>query len=191
MTGAASFESAAIEAAQVGGEVLRKRFRTAMAGRVEVKGHHDYVTEVDREAEAAILGYLCARYPDHAVMSEEASPDAARAAAYRWVVDPLDGTTNFVHGFPAVGVSVALVRDDRAVAGAILGSLAGLFFGPIGLLLGPVLGAVIAEWIYCRRLRASLKSGVGTVLGMLLGAVAKFGLALVMIGLFGYWLWRG
>jgi hypothetical protein len=78
-----------------------------------------------------------------------------------------------------------------AVAGAILGSLAGLFFGPIGLLLGPVLGAVIAEWIYCRRLRASLKSGLGTVLGMLLGAVAKFGLALVMIGLFGYWLWRG
>ena len=117
MTDLAAYESAAIEAARTGGEVLRKRFRTEMAGRVETKGHHDYVTEVDREAEAAVLGYLRARYPGHAVMSEEAAPDAARDAAYRWVVDPLDGTTNFYHGVQPFAVSVAL-EDARGVVAA-------------------------------------------------------------------------
>jgi uncharacterized protein YqgC (DUF456 family) len=78
-----------------------------------------------------------------------------------------------------------------AVTGAVLGALVGVFMGPFGLVLGPVLGAVLAEWIYCRRLRTSLVSGLGTVVGMLVGAAAKFGLSLVMIGLFVYWLWAG
>jgi myo-inositol-1(or 4)-monophosphatase len=112
------FESSAIEAARVGGEVLRKRFRTEIAGRVEAKGLHDYVTEVDREAEAAILGYLRARFPDHAMMSEEGSPEAARAE-HRWVVDPLDGTTNFYHGVLPVAVSVALEDAHGVLAAAV------------------------------------------------------------------------
>lgn len=78
-----------------------------------------------------------------------------------------------------------------AVAGAVVGAVVGLFFGPLGLLLGPVVGAVLAELIYCRKLDASLRSGVGTVVGMLLGAAAKFGIALVMVTLFAWWLWRG
>ena len=114
----AAFEAAAVEAARLGGEVLRRRFRTAAASRVEVKGLHDFVTEVDREAEAAILGYLGARFPGHAVMSEEASPDAARAE-HRWVVDPLDGTTNFYHGVTPFAVSVALEDHHGVLAGAV------------------------------------------------------------------------
>ena len=115
---AAAFEAAAVEAARLGGEVLRRRFRTEVASRVEVKGLHDFVTEVDREAEAAILGYLRSRFPDHAVMSEEASPEAARAE-YRWVVDPLDGTTNFYHGVPTFAVSIALEDARGVLAGAV------------------------------------------------------------------------
>jgi len=113
-----SYEVSAIEAARVGGEVLRKRFRTEMAERVEVKGLHDYVTEVDREAEAAILDYLRAKYPEHAVMSEEATPHAARQG-YRWVVDPLDGTTNFYHGVLPFAVSVAIEDEHGVLAGAV------------------------------------------------------------------------
>jgi len=78
-----------------------------------------------------------------------------------------------------------------AVAGAVVGALVGIFLGPVGLLVGPAVGAVLAEYAYCRRLDASLRSGVGTVVGMVVGAAAKFALALVMLTLFGYWLWRG
>jgi myo-inositol-1(or 4)-monophosphatase len=85
---------------------------------VELKGEHDYVTEVDRQAEAAVLGYLKARFPGHAYMSEEDSPEIS-AGEYRWVVDPLDGTTNFIHGVAPFCVSIALEDREGLVAAAI------------------------------------------------------------------------
>lgn len=112
------FEEAASEAARRGGDVLLRRFRSGPAPRLEVKGLHDFVTEVDREAEAAILDFLRTRFPDHAVMSEEASPDAARTR-YRWVVDPLDGTTNFAHGVTPFAVSIALEDAEGLAAAAV------------------------------------------------------------------------
>ena len=78
-----------------------------------------------------------------------------------------------------------------ATAGALLGAVVGIFLGPLGLVLGPVAGAVLFEWLYCRRLRDSVRSGMGTLFGLLLGAVAKFGLAVVMVSLFLFWVWRG
>ena len=69
-----SLEESACEAARLAGEVLRRRFRTEVASRIETKGLHDYVTAVDREAEAVILEFLGTRYPDHAFMSEENHP---------------------------------------------------------------------------------------------------------------------
>jgi myo-inositol-1(or 4)-monophosphatase len=115
---AREFEAVAIDAAHAGGKVLRARFRTEVASRMEVKGLHDYVTSVDREAESVILDFLRARFPDHALMSEEGSPDAERAA-YRWIVDPLDGTTNFAHGLSPFSVSIALEDGDGLLAGAV------------------------------------------------------------------------
>lgn len=115
------YERIACDAARAGGAVLRARFRDRSI-QVERKGLHDFVTAVDREAESAVLEILRARCPGHAVMAEESAPEAA-AAAYRWVVDPLDGTTNFIHGVPVFGVSVAL-EDDR-------GPLAAAIFDPI------------------------------------------------------------
>jgi myo-inositol-1(or 4)-monophosphatase len=97
---------------------LRDRFERRTPNAVEAKGLHDFVSEADREAEAIILSRIRERYPHHAVMAEEASP-AAPAAGHRWIVDPLDGTTNFIHGVPVFGVSIAIEDADGLVAGAI------------------------------------------------------------------------
>jgi hypothetical protein len=78
-----------------------------------------------------------------------------------------------------------------AIAGALLGALAGLFLGPLGLLVGPVVGAVAAELAHSRDLRHSIRTGVGAGLGLLAGTVAHFALALTMVALFLWWLWRG
>jgi len=114
----AQFEAAACEAALEGGALLRRRFRERDALQVELKGQHDYVTEVDRQAEAAVLGCLKTRFPGHVYMSEEDSPEIS-AGEYRWVVDPLDGTTNFIHGVAPFSVSIALEDGEGLVAGAI------------------------------------------------------------------------
>jgi myo-inositol-1(or 4)-monophosphatase len=85
-------------------------------GAVEEKGAGDYVTQVDRAAEEAIIAVLLEKAPDIPVVGEERG--GSRGERY-WLVDPLDGTTNFVHGFPVVGVSVALVERGRPTAGAV------------------------------------------------------------------------
>lgn len=77
------------------------------------------------------------------------------------------------------------------MGGAVLGGIAGLFFGLPGLLAGPLLGAVTGELLGGRDLRGSLRSGLGTVLGMLGGAVCRFALALSMAGLTLWWIWAG
>ena len=102
------------EAALAAGAVIRGAGRGVTP---EEKATHDYVTAVDRAAEEAIRGVLGRGAPAIPVLGEEGGgPDAAPEL---WVVDPLDGTANFVHGFPAVGVSIALVRDGRPVVGVV------------------------------------------------------------------------
>ena len=113
-----AFEQVATIAARSGGEVLKRRFREKTPLQIEAKGIHDYVTEVDREAEAAVLQEIRSNFPDHGIISEEDSPNAAREGL-RWVVDPLDGTTNFIHGVQPFCVSVALEDDDGPLASAI------------------------------------------------------------------------
>jgi myo-inositol-1(or 4)-monophosphatase len=113
-----SFEDVAIEAAHAAGRILRRRF-TARAGlTIETKSRHDYVTEVDREAEAAVVAVLRRRTPGHAILAEEGSLGAAEAA-HRWIVDPLDGTTNFIHGVPTFAVSIGLEDERGLLAGVV------------------------------------------------------------------------
>lgn len=112
------FERVACEAAALAGEVLRRRFLQENPLTVETKGLHDYVTEVDREAERAAVDCVRGHFADHVVMSEESSPNAG-AGAYRWIIDPLDGTTNFIHGVTPFAVSVALEDSAGPVAGSI------------------------------------------------------------------------
>ena len=86
------------------------------------KGKADFVTEVDREAERMIAASLTASVPGSLVMGEELSPDTPRTTPHApivWIVDPLDGTTNFLHRFPVYAVSIAAVRGGELVAGIV------------------------------------------------------------------------
>jgi myo-inositol-1(or 4)-monophosphatase len=101
------------EAALAGGAVILESAGTVEA---EAKGAGDYVTEVDRRSERVIAEVLRRTAPAIPVVGEEAGGVKGRQW---WVVDPLDGTTNFLHGFPAVAVSIALVEDGRPVIGVV------------------------------------------------------------------------
>lgn len=108
--------AAAIEAALAGGEILRNRF----GGRVEVsyKSELNLVTEADRESERTILDLLRRRAPGAAVLAEE-SGEREGDTARRFLVDPLDGTTNFAHGYPFFSVSIGFERDSELVLGVV------------------------------------------------------------------------
>lgn len=103
----------ALRAAEVGAQVVRSG---APGGPVDLKGVGDYVTEIDLASERAISETLLAGEPSIPVVGEE---EGGERASRFWSVDPLDGTTNFLHRFPLVGVSVALVEDGRPVVGVV------------------------------------------------------------------------
>jgi myo-inositol-1(or 4)-monophosphatase len=99
-------------------------------GAAEEKGAGDYVTDSDRRSEAAIVAILQRETPEIALLAEEAG---GSRAATMWAVDPLDGTTNFTHGFPSVGVSVGLLEAGRPVLGVVIAPFLHLeFAGAIG-----------------------------------------------------------
>ncbi|HSD09582.1 MAG TPA: inositol monophosphatase family protein [Candidatus Binatia bacterium] len=111
-----AFESAARLAADRAGGILKRRWHEH--GRVDVKSSAiDLVTDVDRACEAAILDVLCSAFPDHAVLAEESG--ARGTHEFLWLVDPLDGTTNFAHGYPHVAISLALQRDTQTILGLV------------------------------------------------------------------------
>ncbi len=112
-----SLLAVAMTAAQRGGEVLRGYFRSLEPSQVSEKAHNDYVSTADRASEAAIASYLAERTPEIGLLAEEGG--ARGGAGTRWVVDPLDGTANFVRSFPHFAVSVALVSDGIVQVGAV------------------------------------------------------------------------
>ena len=112
-----SFRDVAVEAARQAGAFLRSRFGTRPA--VSYKGSPtNLVTEMDRTAEAMILQAIRRRFPGHAVLAEE-SGALAGAEPFRWIVDPLDGTANYAHGFPIYGVSIALEHRGAIEVGVV------------------------------------------------------------------------
>ncbi len=108
----------AIEAARRAGQVIAERYPSERS--VTVKGHRDIVTEVDTAAEAIILGLIRERFPDHAIISEEAQDSATGDKLDRghtWIVDPLDGTTNYARRIPMFSVSIGVLeRGEPLVA---------------------------------------------------------------------------
>ncbi|HCF61169.1 MAG TPA: inositol monophosphatase [Myxococcales bacterium] len=110
----ATLLDAAVEVARIGGAVLRDRFKGPRS--VELKGGIDLVTDADRASEAEIVAYLERRFPLHAILAEEGS-NVEGSAEYRWIVDPLDGTTNYAHRVPHFAVSIA-VEDAEGLAAA-------------------------------------------------------------------------
>ena len=96
----------AVKAARRAGNIIIRATRNLDIVAVREKAANDFVSEVDREAERAIISTLHEAYPGHAILAEESG--ARGVSEYRWIVDPLDGTTNFLHGFPHFAVSIAL-----------------------------------------------------------------------------------
>ena len=110
------FETVCEQAARAGGKALRD-----WAGRFAVreKGPADLVTEADLAAQDAIRDVLLGAFPRHGFLAEENLSLASRDDGYRWIVDPLDGTTNYVHGLPQYAVSIALEQHGRLLAGVV------------------------------------------------------------------------
>ena len=105
----------AIDAARAAGDILKGGFRAAH--RVAFKGQStNLVTEMDERAEELIVGRLGAAFPDDAILAEERGAHRGRSGR-RWIVDPLDGTTNYAHGLPIFAVSIALEVDRRIALG--------------------------------------------------------------------------
>jgi len=96
----------AVKAARRAGNVINRASRNLDVVAVREKAVNDFVSEVDREAEHAIISTLREAYPGHAILAEESG--ASGDSEYVWVIDPLDGTTNFLHGFPQYAVAIAL-----------------------------------------------------------------------------------
>ena len=110
----------AITAAEAAAGHIRSVERPAGPTAWTLKGRHDFVTDVDRAAEQIIADILLGGEPGSRILGEELSPDAAASDGLLWVVDPLDGTTNFLHGLPWYAVSIAAAVDGTLDAGVII-----------------------------------------------------------------------
>ena len=109
-------------------EVIRKGADRRATLAWESKGRFDFVSTVDRESEAALADVIASRHADATLLAEEGSPDAEATRGLVFVADPLDGTTNFLHGVPWYAVSVAALLDGEVVAGAIVNAATGELF---------------------------------------------------------------
>jgi len=110
----------AVEAARIAGRYQQYRFASKL--NVTLKGDKDLVTEVDQESERLIVSYLLNSFPEHSILAEEGEYPPGDAPL-RWIIDPLDGTTNYAHGFPWFCVSIGLESAGEIVIGVIYNPL--------------------------------------------------------------------
>ncbi len=103
----------ALKAARKAGEILERAFERVDLIEIEEKGRNDFVSEVDRSSEREVIYHLKKAYPDHKFIGEESGTTGPDDAEYEWIIDPLDGTTNFLHGIPHFAVSIACRRKGQ------------------------------------------------------------------------------
>jgi myo-inositol-1(or 4)-monophosphatase len=115
----------AIQAAKEGGEIVKSYFETALVRRT--KEDSSIVTEADEKTEQKIVEVIKRKYPDHAFLGEEGG-ETATGSEYSWVIDPIDGTRNFVNGIPMFAISIALVKGNEHVASVIYNPLTDALF---------------------------------------------------------------
>jgi len=106
----------AIETARAAGALLKEN--VGRIGTIEFKGAVDIVTDVDRKSEKLITEAIKKAFPSHGILAEE-SPEVVQASPFKWIIDPLDGTTNFSHGFPFFCVSIGFEVSGEVVLGAV------------------------------------------------------------------------
>ena len=107
----------AINAALEAGKILRANLGTLKSEQIDLKRKFDYVTRVDRQSEETIIGIIKSDFPDHSFLAEESLRD--KKGGYRWIIDPLDGTTNYIHTYPVFAISIALEHEGEIVLGVI------------------------------------------------------------------------
>ena len=115
----AAIEAVAVDLAQQAGAILVDRFRSAMEITFKDRRAHDPVTEVDHAVEALVREAVQARFPDHAFLGEEGADGGPPGADFVWIVDPLDGTSNFINGLPLFACSIGVAWRGTPVVGAI------------------------------------------------------------------------
>ena len=98
----------AIKAARKAGDIAQMNFDRIDESDIKTKGYNEFVTFVDEQAEKAITDVIQSRYPDHGITAEESQPKESTGCDYVWIIDPIDGTTNYIHSFPVYAVSIAL-----------------------------------------------------------------------------------
>ncbi len=108
---------AAQEAADAAGEIIRANWDQPKT--IDHKGAIDLVTSVDRESERQIVEIIKRKFPVHSILADEETKIESRQSEYRWIVDPLDGTTNFAHGYPQFCTSIALERAGEVILGLV------------------------------------------------------------------------
>ncbi|MEE8112433.1 MAG: inositol monophosphatase family protein [Acidobacteriota bacterium] len=121
-----SLRETAIRAARIGGEVLIRKY-AQFSRTIDRKGRRDFVTDADRESEKQIVAFLRKARPDDAIRAEESDAEADPKRIL-WAIDPLDGTTNFIHRYPCFSVSVGVLRNGEVVAGAVFDPTRGELF---------------------------------------------------------------
>lgn len=127
----AALRDAAIEFAREAGAILLEGYGRTHAP--ELKGSIDLVTEYDRRSEELLLRRIAERFPEHGVLAEESGAHAARDSSVRWLIDPLDGTTNFAHNYPFFAVSIGVEAQGRLAAGVVFDPVRDeLFAGALG-----------------------------------------------------------
>lgn len=125
------FLDIALEASAKAGEIIRENFHKKKL--IDYKGRINLVTNVDIEAEKVVIEIIRNYYPKHNILTEETEHKQNPDQEYCWVIDPLDGTTNYVHGFPFVCVSIALQKNGKSVVGVVYNPILNeLFFAEKG-----------------------------------------------------------
>jgi myo-inositol-1(or 4)-monophosphatase len=107
----------AASAARTAGMLIAKHLGKKHS--ISYKGRKNLVTDMDKKSEALIIGIIRGRYPDHSILSEESGLSGNTRSGYKWVIDPLDGTTNYAHGFNFFAVSIAIMHGGKALAGVV------------------------------------------------------------------------
>jgi myo-inositol-1(or 4)-monophosphatase len=107
----------AVRAARSAGRIILRYYEHTESLRVDEKNRNDFVSEVDRQAEQAIIQELRGKFPNHAILGEESGKHAGNE--FQWVIDPLDGTTNYLHGLPQFAVSIALLHKGKLEHGVV------------------------------------------------------------------------
>ncbi len=149
-----SLMDTARKAARAGGQILTKHFGKVPSAAIRRKTKNDFLSFVDEQSEAAIISVIKRNFPDHAILAEE-SGARAESSTNLWIIDPLDGTKNYLSGIPVFAISIALMQKDELILGIIYDPLRDeMFTAQKGL------GAYLND----RRIRVSQKSSLGDCL---------------------------